>query len=113
MLMLRGDVSAGFPKASEGYEDTPLNLHDWLVRHPAATFFHRVQGDALKSENIRSGSILVVDRSLVPPPGKLKTINGKLVLIECDGDSVVCRFQQDHPTRGVLKGIVVAVVTRY
>ncbi|MFA7236202.1 MAG: S24 family peptidase [Phycisphaeraceae bacterium] len=63
-----GSIAAGFPSAAEGYEDEPLNLHDWLVQHPAATFFYRVRGNALFAEGISDGAVLVVDRSIHPVP---------------------------------------------
>jgi DNA polymerase V len=98
-------VSAGFPSAAEGYEDEPLNLHDFLVRNPAATFFYRVRGDDLTAaEHIRDGSILVVDRS-VP------ATRGRLVLVEAAGAFAVVRCRAtDAPVR--LCGVVTAVVTR-
>ena len=30
-------VAAGFPSPAAGYEANELNLHDYCVRHPAAT----------------------------------------------------------------------------
>jgi DNA polymerase V len=98
-------ISAGFPSAAEGYEDEPLNLHEWIVRNPPATFFFRVQGEALYKEHIRDGSVVVVDRSITPTPGRL-------VLVEDmeKGEFVVMRFHA-----GVLsqvRGVVTAVVTK-
>jgi 4-hydroxy-4-methyl-2-oxoglutarate aldolase len=58
MVCLAEYLSAGFPSAAEGYEDEPLNLHDWLVQNPAATFFYRVRGDELRDEFVRDGAIL-------------------------------------------------------
>lgn len=97
------NLSAGFPSAAEGYEDEPLNLHAWLVRNPAATFFYRVRGDGLREEHIRDDSILVVDRSVCPSRGRL------VVGEEC-GEFVVARFVPGFPA--VVCGVVVAVVTR-
>jgi hypothetical protein len=57
-VLLLGDINAGFPSAAEGYEDQPLDLHEYLVRNPAATFFYRVQGDCLRHEYLRDGSNL-------------------------------------------------------
>ena len=34
-----GGVSAGFPSPADDYLDVDLNLHKYLVKHPAATFF--------------------------------------------------------------------------
>ena len=96
-------VSAGFPSAAEGYEDEPLNLHAWLVRNPAATFFYRVRGDHLCHEYIRDGSVLVVDRSVTPACGRL-------ILIEDGGAFAVVRFQPAVPVR--VCGVVTAMVTR-
>lgn len=96
-------LSAGFPSAAEGYEDEPLNLHDWLVRNPAATFLFRVNGDALCDEHVRDGSVLVVDRSLRPSRGRL------IVAEEC-GQFIVTRFHPDQ--EAVICGVVVAIVIR-
>jgi len=59
-------VAAGFPSPADGHLERTLNLHDLLVRHPAATFFVRVAGDSMREAGILSGDILVVDRSLSP-----------------------------------------------
>lgn len=98
-------VSAGFPSAAEGYEDEPLNLHDWIVRNPAATFFYRVRGDDLEREFIRDGSILVVDRSAMPG-------RGKLVVVEEAGAFAIVRYpdRSDVPLR--VCGVVIAVIMR-
>lgn len=80
-----GSVAAGFPSPAQGYEDEPLDLHQLLVKRPAATFFFRARGGELHHEGIRDGSILVVDRSLTPSPGQL-------VVADRDGQRVVCRF---------------------
>jgi hypothetical protein len=98
------NLSAGFPSAAEGYEDDPLNLHELVVRNPAATFFYRVRGDALRHECVRDGAILVVDRSVTPS-------HGKLIVAEQDGDFVVIRFQRDLPV--IVCGVVVAALIRF
>ena len=99
-----GDIRAGFPSAAEGYEDEPLNLHDWIVRHPAATFLFRVRGRELHHEGIREGSVLVVDRSVRPAPHKL-------VLAEEEGLFIVRRFPS-QPEPMIVFGTIIAVVTR-
>ena len=97
-------LSAGFPSPAEGYEDEPLNLHTFVVRNPAATFFYRVKGDVLRHEHIRDGSILVVDRSVRP-------VGGKLVVAELDGAFVVVRFRVPPPP--VVCGVVIACLVRF
>jgi DNA polymerase V len=96
-------LSAGFPSAAEGYEDEPLDLHAWVVRNPAATFFFRARGDELCHEHIRDGSILVVDRSVRPSAGRL-------VVVEDGGEFAVVRFRAGVPA--TVCGVVTAVLTK-
>jgi DNA polymerase V len=56
-------LSAGFPSPAEDYVDRDLDLNEYLVGNPAATFFVRVQGESMKDAGIRNGDVLVVDRS--------------------------------------------------
>lgn len=57
---------AGFPSPADDFLQRPLDLHDLIVEHPAATFFIRVKGDSMEGAGIFSGDILVVDRSISP-----------------------------------------------
>lgn len=64
-------VRAGFPSPADDYIEDYLDLNEYLVQHPAATFFVRAQGDSMINAAIRSGDILVVDRSVEPTHGKI------------------------------------------
>ncbi|MCE9590077.1 MAG: hypothetical protein K8S99_06090 [Planctomycetes bacterium] len=99
-----GYVGAGFPKASEGYEDHPIDLQDVLVTQPAATFFFRVVGDALRADGIPSGAVLVVNRSIMP-------VAGRLAVVEQDGTFVVRRLLPREPAL-VVCGVVTASIVR-
>jgi DNA polymerase V len=55
---------AGFPSPGDDYIDKTLDLNELVIKHPAATFFLRVQGESMKDAGIFDGDILVVDRSL-------------------------------------------------
>lgn len=103
-FLVIGIVGAGFPKASEGYEDHPIDLQDLLVTQPAATFFFRVVGDALRSEGVPGGAVLVVNRSLSPSPGRL-------VVMEQDGEFVVRRYARAESA--VVCGVVTASIVRH
>jgi DNA polymerase V len=65
------NVAAGFPSPAEGHVDSRLNIQELLVKHPAATFFVKVEGDSMKDAHIQTGDILVVDRALTPVSGKI------------------------------------------
>ncbi|MBU2709378.1 translesion error-prone DNA polymerase V autoproteolytic subunit [Zooshikella marina] len=75
-------VSAGFPSPADDYMEKELNLHELMVKHPAATFFFRASGDSMIHAGINNGDILVIDRSLTPR-------SGNIIVAEVDGDLTV------------------------
>lgn len=75
-------VVAGFPSPAEQYVERPLDLNELLVARPAATYFVRAQGDSMEGAGIRSGDLLVVDRSL-------PAADGSVVIAAVDGDFTV------------------------
>jgi DNA polymerase V len=75
-------VQAGFPSPADDYIEQKLDLNDYLVKHPAATFFVRVQGDSMMDAGIRSGDILIVDRAL-------PVIHGAIVIAQIQGEFTV------------------------
>jgi DNA polymerase V len=77
-----GLLAAGFPSPAEDYAERPLDLHELLVEHPAATFFVKVQGDSMVGAGMHSGDILIVDRSLPVQSGKIivALLNGEFTV---------------------------------
>lgn len=75
-------VAAGFPSPADDHIETKLNLNEHLVKHPAATFFVRVEGESMLGAGIYPNDILVVDRSLKPTNGKviIAVVNGELTV---------------------------------
>lgn len=59
----------GFPSPADDHSDLPLNLHDYLIPHPAATFFWRYSGSEMDREGIQTDALVVIDRSLLARPG--------------------------------------------
>lgn len=57
-------VSAGFPSPAQDFVEKTLDLNEFCVAHPAATFYVRAQGDSMVDVGIYTGDVLVVDRSL-------------------------------------------------
>jgi DNA polymerase V len=78
-------VSAGFPSPADDYIEQDINLHDYLVTNPPATFLVRAEGDSMIGAGIFSGDILVVDRSL-------NASDGNIVIAVVDGDLTVKRM---------------------
>lgn len=54
----------GFPSPAQDHTSPPIDLNKELIDHPSTTFFARIEGDALQDVGIRSGDIVVIDRSL-------------------------------------------------
>lgn len=61
----------GFPSPARDHFERPLSLDEHLIRHPAATFFVRVEGNNMNAAGVYDGDILIVDRSITPRPGHL------------------------------------------
>lgn len=78
-------VQAGFPSPASDYEDRKLDLHEYLIQNPAATFFLQVTGDSMVDGGLCDGDMVIVDRSLTP-------VNGKRVIATIDGDFTVKIF---------------------
>ncbi len=57
-------VQAGFPSPAEDFVEGYLDLNQYLIQHPSATFFVRARGDSMINAGIYDGDILVVDRAL-------------------------------------------------
>ena len=64
-------VQAGFPSPADDYMDKKLDLNEYLVKHPSATFYCRVSGSSMEGVGIFDGDLLIVDRSLEPQQGSI------------------------------------------
>lgn len=80
--LFQENVSAGFPSPAENYIENSLDLNDLMIKHPASTFFVRVQGDSMNEAGISSGDILVVDKALEASSGRIivAIINGEFTV---------------------------------
>lgn len=76
------NIKAGFPSAADDYLDKTLDLNEFLVKHPASTFYVKVKGDSMTGAGIYSGDILIVDRSIEPKSKKIVVaiVNGEFTV---------------------------------
>ncbi len=81
-------ISAGFPSPAQDYVENNLDLNELMIKHPASTFFVKVQGNSMRDAGILSGDILVVDRSL-------EASNGKIIVAIINGEFTVKRLALD------------------
>ncbi len=84
----RAPIQAGFPSPAADYLQDRLSLDELCVRHPAATFFARAQGDSMEPE-IHDGDLLVIDRSLTAG-------SGDICICVLDGELCVKQLRQWH-----------------
>lgn len=82
-------VAAGFPSPADDHMDNHLDLNEHLVKHPAATFFVRVEGLSMIGAGIHPDDILVVDRS--EDAG-----DGRIVVAAVDGELTVKRLRKQR-----------------
>lgn len=93
-------VAAGFPSPADDYIESKLDLNQYLVKRPAATFFVRVEGESMIKAGIHPDDILVVDRSIKPSNGKIviAVLNGELTVkrLKINGKAVSLLPENDH-----------------
>ncbi len=85
-------VQAGFPSPAQDYVEQTLDLNDLCIRHPAATYFVRAEGDSMIEVGIFSGDILVVDSSLTAN-------HGDIVIASLNGEFTVKQLELKPRTR--------------
>jgi len=78
-------VPAGFPSPAEDYIECGLDLNEFMVVHPSATYFVKVSGDSMMDAGIFNGDYLVVDRAIEP-------VSGAIVVAILDGELTVKRL---------------------
>ncbi len=87
MPLFEMSVSAGIPIPVESDINSEVDLNEFLVEHPASTFFARVSGLNMQFAGIRDGDILIVDSSVIPQ-------DGKLILASINSDLTVKIFRE-------------------
>ncbi|MBU4485738.1 MAG: translesion error-prone DNA polymerase V autoproteolytic subunit [Candidatus Delongbacteria bacterium] len=92
-------LSAGFPSPADDYLERSLDLNEYLIKNPAATFFVEIQGDSMIGAGIHSGDILIVDRSLEAKHGKIVVaiINSEFTVKRLSWVENKIRLMPDNP----------------
>jgi DNA polymerase V len=83
--LFASQVSAGFPSPADDYIECGLDLNEFMVVHPSATYFVRVSGDSMIEAGIFNGDYLVVDRAI-------EAFSGAIVVAILDGELTVKRL---------------------
>ena len=85
--MFLDSVSAGFPSPATDYMENKLDLNEYLIKHPAATFIVKAKGPSMTDAGILSGDLLIVDRSITPK-------SNDIVIASIFGDLTVKKLQK-------------------
>lgn len=93
--------ATGFGAAADDYMERGIDLNEQLIRNKPATFFFRMNSDAMIGAGIFKGDTLIVDRSI-------RAVSGKIIIAILDGELLVRRFVK-YPNSVAL----VAENTRY
>ncbi|ART83176.1 hypothetical protein CBP31_11605 [Oceanisphaera profunda] len=78
--LLLDRASCGFPSPAQDYVEQGIDLNDYCIRHPAATYLVRASGDSMINAGIYPGDLLVVDRSVEARHGQIviASVNGEM-----------------------------------
>jgi DNA polymerase V len=92
-------IKAGFPSAADDYLDKNLDLNEYLIKHPSATFFVRVKGDSMIGTGINSGDILIVDRSIEAKNRSIivAVVNGEFTVKRLLKQKDRCQLSAENP----------------
>ena len=78
--------ATGFGAAADDYAERGIDLNEQLIRNKPATFFMRVNSDAMNGGGIFKGDVVIVDRSLEPA-------NGKIIIAVIDGELLIRKLE--------------------
>ncbi len=112
--LVTAGVSAGFPSPADDFIDARLDLNEFLVAHPAATFFVRVEGTSMIGAGIHPDDILIVDRALEPRSGNIviAVVEGEFTVKRYSCSNGKCWLLAENPKFGpieVTEGMAVEV----
>lgn len=98
-------VPAGFPSPAQDYFQESLDISHYIVKNREATFYMRVEGEALKDFSVMPGDLLVVDRSFQPRDNNLviAVIDGMFLLrrMRKVGKRVFLTLENDEDTKEI------------
>jgi len=107
-------IPAGFPSPADDHRQKALNLHEHLIKHPAATFFAHVDGDSMIDANLHDGDLLVIDRAETARHKSIvvAVVNGEFTvkrLYKRNGEIRLVPENKAYPTIEVREGMDVEI----
>jgi DNA polymerase V len=87
--------ATGFGAAADDYSERGIDLNEQLIKNKPATFFMRVNSDAMIGAGIHNGDVVIVDRSL-------EAKNGKVIIAVLDGEMLIRRIEINEEKKRLL-----------
>lgn len=87
-LKVLGDVTAGFPSPAEEELVDTMSLDEFLVENREATFILKVDGDSMEGAGIKSGDLILIERT---DTAKI----GQIIIAEVDGEFTLKYLRRD------------------
>lgn len=78
--------ATGFGAAADDYAERGIDLNEQLIKNKPATFFMRVNSDAMTGAGIQMNDVIIVDRSI-------EAGNGKVVIAVVDGEMLIRKLE--------------------
>jgi DNA polymerase V len=87
--------ATGFGAAADDYAERGIDLNEQLIKNKPATFFMRVNSEAMTGAGIYKGDVVIVDRSLEPK-------NGKIIIAVVDGEMLIRKLEINNGKKRLL-----------
>ena len=88
-----GGIYAGVPHAPQDFPGEIIDFNEHFIQHPDATFYARVDTDAMAAVGIMRGDLVVVDRAETPR-------HGDVVVFYADGAFRIASLDRSEVERG-------------
>jgi repressor LexA len=122
-LPLAGFIQAGFPSPAEEELQDVMNLEEYLIANPQATYLLKVEGDSMVGAGIHPGDLALIQKNLEPRTGDIVVarVDGEWTLkyFEKKGKKVSLRAANEtYPVilprqELIVAGVVIANVRKY
>lgn len=78
----------GFPSPADDYLEEKLDLNKYLIKHPAATYYARAEGDSMIGAGIFHNDILIIDKAI-------EEVKDRVIVAWLNGEFTVKRYIVD------------------
>ncbi|MEQ9617745.1 MAG: translesion error-prone DNA polymerase V autoproteolytic subunit [Deltaproteobacteria bacterium] len=89
LATLRIPCGTGFPSPADDYLEEKLDLNKYLIKHPAATYYARAEGDSMVGAGIFPNDILVIDKAI-------EEVKDRIIIAWLNGEFTVKRYHVDN-----------------